>query len=68
MGALCNFTPYVGYSALIILSGLLLCLPLSLKTALLKVLHYKDCITPRQPWLSCTKKKQKQDKMKLENI
>ena len=30
MGALCNFTPYIGYSALIILSGLLLCLSLSL--------------------------------------
>ena len=44
--------------------------PISLcRTALHKVLYCKDCITLRQPWLFCTKKqKQKQDKMKLENI
>ena len=53
MDALCNFTPNIDYSVLIFLSGLLLCL--SLKTALLRVLYCKDCITPRKPWLFCTK-------------
>ena len=57
MGALCNFTPYIGYSALIILFGKLLYL--SFKTALLKVLYCKDCITPRKSWLFYTKTKTK---------
>ena len=58
MNALCNFAPYSYYSAL---TSFLVCISLSLylKTALLRFLYCKDCITPRQPWLFFTKLKTK---------
>ena len=58
MNALCNFTPYLYYSALI---SFLVCISVSLylKTALLRFLYCRDCITPRQPCLFFTKLKTK---------
>ena len=65
MGALCHFTPYIGYSALIILSGLLLFLSLSKQ---LYSRSYTVGIASLQGNHGYFAQKQKQDKMKLENI
>ena len=65
MDALCNFTPYIDYSALIFLSGLLLCLSLSKQ---LYSKFYTVRIASLQGNHGYFAQKQKHDKMKLENI
>ena len=73
MGALCNYTPYLDYSALIFLSGLYLLL-LSIEIYLCQNSFTQILIL--QGWhhskatmvIFHKNKKQKEDKMKLENI
>ena len=67
MGALCNFTPYIDYSVLIFLSGLL---PFLSPSKQLYSRSYTVRIASLQGnhGYSAQKQKQKQDKMKLENI
>ena len=65
MGALCNFTPYIGYSALILLSGLLLCLSFSKQLYLRSYTVRIASLLGNPAYFA---QKQKQDKTKLENI
>ena len=75
MGALCNITPHLDYSALILFSGLYLYFSLLKSICVLKHL-YSGSYTVRIASLQGNhgyfsqnqKQKQKQDKMKLENI
>ena len=74
MSALCNVTPYLYYSALLIGLYLSLSIPVpnsfltDFKMCLLELLYHKDCTTTRQSWLfplcSCKQKQKTRNKIR----